>query len=100
MWTANRAYLELAQPRRSPGLEHHELQFMFDLVELEMRKHRAHQRPGPLLELGGSRDGQHPFAARLPHVVEDQKRQAAEMITVQMTYQQQIEAVGRNPVAP
>src|SRR5580692_13144910 len=67
--TANRADLELAQPRRTSWLEHHELQLVPDLVELEMRKHRADQRPRPLLELGRARDRKGPLAARLPHVV-------------------------------
>src|SRR5579862_3297803 len=95
--TANRADLEFAQPRRTSRLEHHELQLLLDLVEVEMREHRAHQRPGALLELGWTRNRQRLLTARLPHVVEDQKRQAAEMIAMQMTDEQQIEAVGGNP---
>src|ERR1700678_3444408 len=85
--TANRADLELAQPLRLARLEHHELELVLNLVKLEMREHRAHQRPRPLFEPGRTRDGQRLFAARLPHVVEDQKWQAAEMIAVQMTDQ-------------
>ena len=30
---------------------HHELQLALDFVEFEMREHRAHQQPRPLLEL-------------------------------------------------
>src|SRR5580692_6296440 len=97
--TANRADFELAQPRRTSRLEHHELQLVPDLVELEMRKHGADQRPRPLLELGWPRDRKRLLAARLPHVLEDQKRQAAEMVAMQMTDQQQVKAVGRNPAA-
>src|SRR5579862_9968624 len=41
--TANRAHLELAQPGRGLWLEHHELHLVPDLVELEMREHRARQ---------------------------------------------------------
>src|SRR5713101_386938 len=99
MRTANRADLEFAEARGAAGLEHHKLQLVFYFVEFEMRKHRAHQLPGPLLELGGSGNRKHLLAPRLPHVFEDQKWQAGEVIAVQMADEQQIETVSWDAIA-
>src|SRR5216683_4746042 len=93
MRTANRVDLELAETRGAAGLEHDELQLVFYFVEFEMRKHCAHQLPGALLQLGGSGNRKDLLAARLPHVFQDEKRQPAEVIAVQVADEQQIETV-------
>src|SRR5260370_463373 len=63
MRTANRADLEFSETRRAAGLEHDELQLVFYFVEFEMREHRAHQLPGPLLQLCRSGNRKHLLAA-------------------------------------
>src|SRR5260370_25885329 len=93
MRTANRADLEFSETRRAAGLEHDELQLVFYFVEFEMREHRAHQLPGPLLQLCRSGNRKHLLAARFPHIFQNQKRQTREVIAVQMADYQQIETV-------
>src|SRR5690348_12394191 len=99
MRTSNGAELEARELDAFAGLQNNPLHLALDILEPEAREHRAHQDPGSLLEIFGTRDYDRMFARALPHVFEEQEWQSAEMVAMQVTYDDRIERVGLDAVA-
>src|SRR5712692_2232610 len=98
---ANCADARLAEFDVASRLEDDELELAGDLLDCPAwpRKHCSEQPPGALLEPLGPRDREVGAARLLPYVIEQEERQAGEMITMQMTDEDQVD-VGRCEIQP
>src|ERR1700736_4732713 len=93
------AELQAPQLDALAGLEHDPLDLGPQLFDFEAREHRAHEFPGSLLEVLRTRDYDRMFARTLPQVFEEEKRQPAEMVAMQMADDDRVERVGLDTVA-